>query len=274
MLRLNKIPAVITTTLCVVGLGLLVSACAGDNGIAIGNDNNGVEGSPQGLSGHSANRFPTSIGASNGGDGVHSGPRQIIKNPTLEQVLQKGPLEERALGNPNAPVTVIKYASLTCPICRKFQRLVFPEFKRTYIDTGKVHFILRQFPIGRSAGNATIALRCAPKSKYFALYDKFLNQQSKWVSQEVRLDAIYTVAKQVGMSRAQFDECLKNQVMIQGLQKVKDRGRTLGVIGTPNFFIQNKLIKRALNMDGLRAEIDPLLNRTAVSAATSSAAQR
>lgn len=188
-----------------------------------------------------------------------SGPRQIIEKPTLAQVLKSGPQPEYTLGKPNAPVTVVKYASLTCPICAKFQRVVFPEFKKTYIDTGKVRLIIRQFPIGRSAGNATIALECAPKSKYLSLYNKFLSQQSKWVSQNVRLDAIYNVAKQVGMSRAKFDSCLKDQKLIKDLDWVKDRGRTLGIIGTPNFFVQNKRYKRALNMDGLRAAIDPLL---------------
>lgn len=185
--------------------------------------------------------------------------------------MKTGPLPEHSMGREDAPVTIVKYASLTCPHCRKFQRDVFPRLKRQYIDPGKVHFIIREFPIGRSSGNATIALRCAPKSKYFTLYGKFLAQQPKWVSQDVRLEAIHKVAAQVGLSRAKFDACLKNQELISGLNWVKQRGRKLGVIGTPNFFIQGKLIKTVLTYSDLRKIVDPLLAapRAATAAANS-----
>ncbi|MEQ8824757.1 MAG: DsbA family protein [Filomicrobium sp.] len=188
------------------------------------------------------------------------GARQVIAQPTLEEVMKVGALPDMALGRADAPVTVVKYASLTCPHCKRFQATVFPKFKRNYIDTGKVRFVIREFPIGRSSGNATIALRCAPKSAYFKLYGKFLAQQGRWVSQEVRLDNIYAVAKQVGLSRSQFDACLANQDLIKSLAWVKDRGRTLGIIGTPNFFIQNKLVKKVLDYEGLAALVDAELN--------------
>jgi protein-disulfide isomerase len=165
-----------------------------------------------------------------------------------------------SLGRADAPVTIIKYMSLTCPHCRAFHRDVFPQLKREYIDTGKVRFVLREFPIGKSSGTATIALRCAPPDKYFTLYAKYLEQQGSWVAQEVRLDAIFAVAQQVGVTRPQFDQCLQNQAMIDGLKRVKDRGRTLGIIGTPNFFIQSKRIKSTLTMADIRTEVDPLLS--------------
>jgi protein-disulfide isomerase len=188
------------------------------------------------------------------------GSRKIIENPTIADVMMSGTLPEMSLGRADAPVTIIQYQSLTCPHCRAFHRDVFPEFKRTYIDTGKVRFIMREFPIGKQSGNATIALRCAPPDKYFALYGKFMEQQSSWVSQEVRLEPIFAVAKQVGMTQAQFDSCLKNQAMIDGLKWVKERGRTLGVIGTPNFFVQGKLVKKTLAMSDIREMVDPLLS--------------
>ncbi len=181
-------------------------------------------------------------------DGSPIGGREVIKNPTLAQVMQPGPLPEMALGQRNAPVTVIKYASLTCPYCRKFQTETFPQLKRQYIDTGKVRFILREFPIGFQSGAATIALRCVPANKYFALYKKFLTQQARWVSQEVRTAPILKIARQVGLTRAQYDSCRKDRRIIDGLKAVKDRGRTLGIIGTPNFFVNGKLYKRVLVM--------------------------
>jgi protein-disulfide isomerase len=189
-----------------------------------------------------------------------SGGRQVIENPTIADVMMTGTLPEMALGRSDAPVTIVQYASLTCPHCRAFHRETFPEFKRAYIDAGKVRYILREFPIGKQSGNATIALRCAPPDKYFALYGKFMEQQSAWVSQEVRLEPIFAVAKQVGMTQAQFDSCLKNQAMIDGLKWVKERGRTLGIIGTPNFFVQGKLVKKTLTMSDIRELVDPLLS--------------
>ena len=135
------------------------------------------------------------------------GRREVIANPSLAEVLQPGELPEMALGRADAPVTIVKYASMTCPYCRQFQRETFPLLKREYIDTGKVRYILREFPIGHQSGLATIALRCAPPDKYFVLYDKLMVQQAAWVSQEVRPDPIFKVAQQVGMTRAQFDSC-------------------------------------------------------------------
>ena len=81
--------------------------------------------------------------------------------------MQPGELPEMALGRADAPVTIVQYASMTCPYCRQFQRETFPVLKREYIDTGKVRYILREFPIGHQSGLATIALRCAPPEQVF-----------------------------------------------------------------------------------------------------------
>lgn len=197
-----------------------------------------------------------------------TGGREVLEKPTVADVMLIGALPDMSWGRDDAPVTIVKYASLTCPHCRKFHSDVFPELKRTYIDTGKVRFILREFPIGRTSGTATIALRCAPPGRYLDLYGKYLNQQASWVSQEVRLDPIFAVAAQVGMKRAEFDACLQNQGMISGLQWVKDRGRKLGVIGTPNFFIQGKLIKSTLGWKEVRELVEAnLASPVAASAA-------
>ena len=176
------------------------------------------------------------------------GGREVIEKPTIADVMAPSPLPEMSWGRQDAPVTIVQYASLTCPHCRNFHKVTYPELKRRFIDTGKVRYILREFPIGKTSGNATIALRCAPPDKYLELYGKFMEQQPQWVSLEVRLDAIFAVARQVGMTRAQFDACLQNQGMIENLKWVKDRGRKLGIVGTPNFFIGDKLVKKELTI--------------------------
>ena len=184
----------------------------------------------------------------------------MIANPSIDEIMKPGELPEMALGRPDAPVTIIQYASMTCPYCRKFQVEAFPVLKREYIDTGKVRFILRaEFPIGKQSGLATVALRCAPPQKYFELYEKLMLQQASWVSQEVRPDPILKVAAQVGMTRAQFDSCRENRGMIKALNAIKERGRTLGIIGTPNFFIQGKLVKSVIGMKEIREMVDPIL---------------
>jgi len=185
--------------------------------------------------------------------------REVIANPSLDDVLKSGALPEFSLGRADAPVVMVKYMSLTCPHCRSFMAETFEPLQREYIATGKVRFIIREFPIGKTSGNATIALRCAPMDKYLALYRKFLQQQSAWVSQDVRPEAIMKVASQVGVTPEQYDACVKNQPMIEGLKWVKERGRDLGVIGTPNFFIGNRLYKSVLTMAEIRAILDPML---------------
>jgi protein-disulfide isomerase len=194
-----------------------------------------------------------------------TGGREVIASPTIADVLQPVPgLPEIAFGQADAPVTVVQYASLTCPYCKRFHTEVYPAFKREYIDTGKVRYILRDFPIGRQSGQGSVALRCAAPEKYLDLYGRFLDQQPAWVSQEVRVDAVFAVAAQAGVSRADYDACRTNVALVENIKAIKDRGRKLGIIGTPNFFIDNKLVKKALDMAELRAMIDPLLvSRTA-----------
>lgn len=197
------------------------------------------------------------------------GRRQVIKNPSVAEIMKAGALPEMALGRKDAPVTIVQYASMTCPYCRRFQVKDFPVLKREYIDTGKVRYVLRaEFPIGRQSGLATIALRCAPPGKYFVLYDKFMRQQRSWVSQEVRPDPIFKVARQVGMTRARFDSCRQNRAMIDAIKAIKERGRTLGIIGTPNFFIDGKLVKSAIGIAEIREIVDPILAARAAAPAS------
>ena len=181
--------------------------------------------------------------------------REVILNPTVAEVMEAGPLGEMSWGKAEAPVTVMQYASLTCQHCRKFHADVYPIMKREFIDTGKVRYILREFPIGKSSGTATIALRCAPADKYLPLYGKFMEQQGNWVSQEVRTDQIMKVASQVGITGEQFNACLTNQDMINKLNQIKDRGRKLGIIGTPNFFINGMLVKSTVGIEHIRAAV-------------------
>lgn len=177
--------------------------------------------------------------------------------PLIDRLLEPGPLGEREYGNPNAPVTIIEYVSLTCPYCRAYHAKVFPRVKRTYVDTGRVRYIIREFAIGQTAGAAAIVTRCVPKSKFLALNEAYLSRQSEWVSQEMRPDALYKIAKTSGLSRAEFDKCLSNQSIIDGLTEVKQRGRKYGVVGTPTFFINGQKLQGEVTFEQMKAEIEP-----------------
>lgn len=173
-------------------------------------------------------------------------------NMSKVDVMAVDPKNDNIIGDVNAPITLVEYSSMTCSHCANFHQLTVPDLKKKYIDTGKVRYIIREFPIGRSAGTAAIITRCAPAKDYFILYDKFLTQQSKWVSQNVRPDAIYKIAAQTGMTRQAFDACLSNKEVEEGLRTVKERGRAFGVSGTPTFFINGKKARGALTYDQIK----------------------
>lgn len=200
-------------------------------------------------------------------------PLPKILNPTMADLMAPGPLPERIMGRPDAPVTLIEYASLTCPYCRAFHEKGLSEIKRQYIDKGQVRLIVREFPIGKASGAATVVNRCAPENKYFPLLNRFLLEQRLWVSQEVRRDAIFEVAKKEGFTRAAFDACFEDRATIDGLKWVKERGRQLGVVGTPTFFVQDQKLRTSPSLEQLREAIDAALGQKPVTAGKSAALQ-
>ena len=241
--------------------GMMLAACSSGSGLAPSQSgtltNSAVAATSAGATKTRFNPFEevseTSIGR-----------RDVIEKPTIAQVMDSGPLPPMTLGRAEAPVTIIKYASMTCPYCRQFQTKTFPTLKRKYIDTGKVRFILREFPIGFQSGAATIALRCVPPSQYFAAYDALMRGQAKWVSMEVRREPIWRIVRRFDLSRQKFDACYQDKALIANLDAVKNRGRTLGVIGTPNFFVNGKLYKRVLTLGDIDGFVAGANNQVAV----------
>ncbi len=173
-----------------------------------------------------------------------------------DRLAEAGPLGERTLGRAGAPVTVIEYGSLGCPICRVFHKAALPRFKREYIDTGKVFFIYREFPIGKSPAAAAAAARCVPKKDFFRINDKFMNLTGRWNRRDVTPDAIYKVVQDTGLSRAAFDTCLTNQKIRDGITWVKHRGRELGVQGTPTFFINGEKVRGIMSFKEMQRLIE------------------
>ncbi len=159
------------------------------------------------------------------------------------ELAKAGPLGDRTLGKSGAPVTVIEYASLGCPICAVFHQKVFPQVKKAYIDTGKVLYIYREFPIGPSPAAAAEAARCVPEKHYFRINDKFMATKGQWNGRQPDRDLLYKIVQDTGVKRAEFDSCMANQNIKDGIVWVKQRGREFGVQGTPTFFINGQHVR-------------------------------
>ena len=179
--------------------------------------------------------------------------------PSTAELMQPGPLGEQSLGKDDAPVTVIEYASMTCGHCAAFHNTTYPELKKRYIDTGKVRYIMREFPIDPLAAGAFMLARCAGKDKYFPLIETLFQQQNQWVVQKP-IEPLLAIARQAGFTQQSFDACLKDQKMLEGIEWVRNRGsEKFGVNSTPTFFINGKSYPGALSINDLEKAIEPLL---------------
>ena len=161
-------------------------------------------------------------------------------------------------GQDTAKVTIVEYASASCPHCAAFYIDVYGKLKADYIDTGKVRFIFREFPHNDQAMAAFMLARCSPKEKYFPLIDIFFKTQQKWVPDA--LAQLKEISKQTGMSETDFDACLKNEKVAKGIWDVRAKAdKSYGVTGIPTLFVNGKSYEGERTYDAMKAVIDPLL---------------
>jgi protein-disulfide isomerase len=177
-----------------------------------------------------------------------------------DDLLVAGPLGERAIGDPAAKVTVIEYASMTCSHCAEFHETTFKPFKEKYVDTGKVRFIFREFPLDALATSAFMLARCVPEDRFFPVVDILFRQQRNWAFTDNPATALLNIVKQAGFTQESFKACLTNQQILDGVNWVKDRGsKEFGVAATPTFFINGTKLSGALSLEDMDKEIEPLL---------------
>ena len=152
--------------------------------------------------------------------------------------------DDMDLGNASAKVTVVEYASVGCPVCAKWQKEVYPDFKAKYIDTGKVHYVFREMLVGQGpeiavAASGFLLARCAGKDKYFAVTDAIFKDQQQ--AFEAPRETLLDVAKSVGMTEDQFNKCTTDEKAIQALDdRVEHHNRDDKVNSTPTFVINGK----------------------------------
>ena len=192
-------------------------------------------------------------------------PWKLISAASAQEpsaIAKPSTLGDMTLGSKDAPVTIIEYASMTCPHCAAFEKEVFPQLKSAYIDTGKVKFIFREFPLDQVALAASALARCVAKddsNKYFAIISILFNQQADLQTQA--FETINRVGKQAGFSEAMIKACVQDDLTVQkGILADREyANKTLKIDSTPSFFINGKLVKGETSFDSFKGMIDPLL---------------
>ncbi len=186
-------------------------------------------------------------------------PIAFAQGATQEELLRPGPLPDLAQGKADAPVTIIEYASMTCPHCANFHKTTYPALKTKYIDTGKVRFIFREFPLDEVAVAASMLARCAGGEKSMALIDVLFASQDRWAVRDP-LPALMQIARQAGFTQATFEECLRDQKLYDNIVAMRERGaKEYKVESTPTLFINGKMQKGGVSSDELEKLLAPLL---------------
>jgi protein-disulfide isomerase len=178
------------------------------------------------------------------------------------EVAKPQSLPDMALGPADAKVTITEYASMTCPHCAAFNEQVFPKIKAEYIDTGKVRYVFREFPLDIKAAAGSMLSRCIANgdaNKYFAVTDLLFRSQSDWVMKNTT-ESLSRIGKQAGLSQQQVDDCLKDQALLDKIAAdQKYASDVLKVDSTPTFFINGEKIKGETSIEEFEKKINPLL---------------
>ena len=183
----------------------------------------------------------------------------LAQNAAPSDLAVPGPLGEVAQGPADAKVTIIEYASLTCSHCAAFHKETYPELKKRYIDTGKVRFIFREFPLDPLAAGAFMLARCAGEGKFFPMVEMLFEQQNTWAIRQP-LPPLLALAKQAGFTEQSFNACLQDDKLLKQVEEIRDRGsKEYGVASTPTFFINGKKETGALTIEQFDKLLEPLL---------------
>jgi protein-disulfide isomerase len=171
-------------------------------------------------------------------------------------------LPDMALGPKEAAVTITEFASMTCPHCAHFTETVFPKIKSEFIDTGKIRFVFREFPLDIKAAAGSMLARCIAKDdsgKYFAVIDMLFKQQNEWVVKNTA-ETLTRIGKQAGLSQQQVEDCLKDQALLDKIAAdQKFANEVLKVNSTPTFFINGEMMKGDQTFEEFSKKITPLL---------------
>lgn len=186
-----------------------------------------------------------------------AGPAEV----SVEELMKKIDLDDVAIGAADAKITIVEYASMTCGHCQKFAATVFPELKTKYIDTGKVRFVSREFPLDNLAAAAAMLARCAGGDKVFPMVETLFAKQADWAfSNGNPVPKLFDIAKQAGFTQESFDKCLTDQKLLDQITAQRTRAsETFGVNATPTFFINGKRLMETPTLAAFDKVIEPML---------------
>lgn len=188
-----------------------------------------------------------------------SGPDEVDQ----AELLKEDQLKDISIGQANAPVTIVEYASLTCGHCANFHTQVLPKLKENYISKGKVRIIMREFPLNARAYAASMVTRCAADTATLPLVDGLFETQKDWAFKRTNAEfkqALFNFTKQAGLSEADFNKCLGNNKLLNDLTaQFTKASEVFGVSATPAFFINGKRLRGGPTLENFEKAIDPLL---------------
>lgn len=187
----------------------------------------------------------------------------VAQNAIATSVAKPVSLPDMALGQPAASITIVEYSSLTCPHCAAFAENVFPMLQSKYIDTGKVRFVSREFPLDIKAAAASMLARCVGNgdvARYFDAVGQLFKQQGPLVSRSV--DTLNAIGDHFGMNEAAVEACVKDQALLDKITAdQKFAVEELKVDATPTFFINGEMLKGAMSFEELDKKLSALLKR-------------
>jgi protein-disulfide isomerase len=187
----------------------------------------------------------------------NNGPAEV----SVEELMKPTELEDIALGSNDAKITIVEYASMTCGFCQKFAVNVLPQLKTKYIDSGKVRFIKREFPLDNLAAAASMLARCAGGDKVYPMVETLFEKQADWAFTNGNpVPKLFDIAKQAGFTQESFDKCLTDQKLLDNITNQRKRAsETFGVSATPTFFINGKRLTETPTLEAFDKVIEPLL---------------
>lgn len=184
----------------------------------------------------------------------------LISLPLVLDESAAAEVGERSIGDPDAPVTIIEYSSLSCPHCASFHSDVLPGLKERYIDTGKVRLVFRDFPLNESAVDAAVIAHCSGQDRYVGFLDVFFQTLESWSTAADPKAALKQLGKLGGLTEDQMDTCLADETLVNGvLQSRLDGQNEHKVQSTPTFVIDGKTYPGSRDVDAFAEIIDPLL---------------
>jgi protein-disulfide isomerase len=191
---------------------------------------------------------------------VFSASRALADTALAARLAEPGPLSEHVFGPSDAKVTVIEYASLTCHHCINFHVNTWPGLKAKYVDTGRVRFIIREFPLDPLALAGFMLARCAGEQWWYPVVDMLYRSKESWGHARNPAEALLQAMRQTGMTKEQFDGCLSDQTLYNHLRTISERGsKDFGVKSTPTFFINGERHVGALTLEQFDKILEPLL---------------